>query len=152
MQSGSGEEGTPPSLQPHNKVCNYCSFPFINLFIYQALPPLHLGLSLKPLILSFPTRFPSVVIRLFFLSFLLSSLSVYSSILPQPAPSLPPSLPSLLMSLLCGGSEKLPSQPLLFRPHYFPIHHHVFMFSLFFFSFLFSSQEIPSRTLQSILP
>lgn len=40
MQSGSAEKAAPPSLQPHNKACNYCSFPPSSIYpsLQHSLP------------------------------------------------------------------------------------------------------------------
>lgn len=61
MQSGSPEDVAPPSLQPHNKACNYCSFLFVHL---SNSPSLHLGPCLTYLTPSFTRHFlPAVVLR-----------------------------------------------------------------------------------------
>lgn len=121
MQSGSAEKAPPPSLQPHNKACNYCSFPFIHLSISPTLPSLHLGPSLTHLPPSFPSlaaflprRVPATLapplnsICLFPSSIQPLALPSPPTILPQLCPSLPPSEPVLpltssVMSHLCGG-------------------------------------------------
>lgn len=125
MQSGSAEKAAPPSLQPQNKACNYCSFPFIHLSIHPSFQ--HLGPSLTHLTPSFPRHpppsacacysqlchhpplhlsppFTSPLLHPFFLNFV-------HLCLPQ-CPALP--LTSSVMSHLCGCSGEPLSLPFSF--------------------------------------
>lgn len=115
MQSGSAEKAAPPSLQPHNKACNYCSFASIHL-CFSHSPSLQLPPSLTHLTPSLPRHLPP--------SLCVSVLPSFHLSLPSPPTPLPPLCPSLpqcpilpltsaVMSLLCGVSGK-------------PLHIHLF--------------------------
>ena len=104
MQSGSAENAAPPSLQPQNKACNYCYFPFIHLSILPtsgSIPHSPDSLHACLLLSALPSPSAPSVSSLHFPS--------PPSIPPQLCPSLPPSVPLLpltssVMSHLCGGS------------------------------------------------
>ena len=125
MQSGSAENAAPPSLQPQNKACNYCYFPFIHLSILPtsgSIPHSPDSLHACLLLSALPSPSAPSVSSLHFPS--------PPSIPPQLCPSLPPSVPLLpltssVMSHLCGGSGEPLSLSFFFWPRYFPIHHHV---------------------------